>query len=240
MKTNKEIEIKWHADHVKRSDFLEFMMGQLKKTGTTKWGYVTVFGPDYYWETDQSWVGEATKKIQSYLETVDLPQDKKNEIVKTIKDSIESRLPLNVIRNRVSEDRNELTAKARLGDRHITVRQEENVLLDKQKAKQKDIDNLISLIGMKRSVTIKKDCDIYNIEMDNGAKVDVVWYKTMVKGFDDQVFIEVEVEGIPENEALEVLTQWKNQLRYHLKLTDDLISNESLYEIFTGKTYKKV
>ena len=62
----------------------------------------------------------------------------------------------------------------------------------------------------------------------------------MVKGFDDQVFIEVEVEGIPENEALEVLTQWKNQLRYHLKLTDDLISNESLYEIFTGKTYKKV
>ncbi len=241
MKKGKEIEIKWSADHVKRHEFLEFMTQQIKKAGTTKWGYLTVFGPDYYWKTDDAWVDEAMKNAFQAVELeAVVGKDVAEKKAKIAIDAFKKSMPVNVIRNRVSEDLNELTAKARLGDRHITVRQEENVKLDKTAAKQKDIDNLLMLIGMKRAVTIKKDCDIYTIKMEDGAKIDVVWYQTFVKGFEDRVFIEVEVGEVPEEQALEVLTQWQNQLRYHLKLTDNLISNDSLYEIFTGDTYKKV
>ena len=245
MKKAYEIEIKWQADHVKRHEFLDFMTQQIKKAGTTQWQYITVFGPDYYWKTDDSWVDEALSQALEKSELLSLATAvDENALIDTQKkkaiEIFKSMMPVSVLRNRVSEDSNELTAKARLGDRHIIVRQEENVPIDSEHVKQRDIDNLIHLIGMKKTVTIKKDCDIFTIKTDDGAKVDAVWYETFVKGFDNRVFIEVEVSGVSEDLALEILTRWKNQLRFHLKLTDNLISDQSLYEIFTGESYKRV
>lgn len=241
MKKAYEIEIKWQADHVKRHEFLDFMTQQIKKTGTTQWQYITVFGPDYYWKTDDSWVEPVLLESLKLAElNVGLEEGIAEQKAKKAIETFKQLMPTSVLRNRVSEDANELTAKARLGDRHIIVRQEENVAIDDSKVRQKDVDNLIHLIGMKKAVTIKKDCDIFTIKTEDGAKIDAVWYETFVKGFDNRIFIEVEVNGVTEDKAIEVLTHWKNQLRFHLKLTDNLISDKSLYEIFTGDIYKKV
>lgn len=235
MAKGKEIETKWIAKDVKRSVFSSFMFDQLKKLDKEEtWSFLSVKGPDYYWKTDPSFVEAAVTEM--------IEQGITSSINKTaISEIIKKHYPQNVIRHRVSEDCNELTTKARLlGQDGIKIRYEYNIALNPNKNTQKKLDDWLKLNNYKKDVTLIKDCDIFFVDYPDGAKVHTVWYEVYCKGHEDQVFVEVEVEGATEERSLELLERWANLLRHHLKLTNDLVSPNSLYEIYTGNTYKEV
>jgi len=234
MAHGKEIEIKWKSEHVKRTDFMNFMTTQLQKLKITKFKYLSVMGPDHYWKNSTKHISNSAKEIMKMLGITD------REKLSKIKDIMADNLPKNTVRHRVSPETNELTTKARLTTDSITVRAELNIPLDIAKVKQKDVNDWFKLNSYEKRITITKDCDIWWVPYEDGAMVSTVWYECYVDDVPNKIFIEVEVEGATEERSLEILNYWRNQLRFHLKLTDDLISEDSLYEIYTGEKYKKV
>lgn len=142
------------------------------------------------------------------------------------------------IRHRISKNTHELTSKMRLYKKSIRTRKEVNVRLALDQPVD-DVFELLSMMGLKMDVSITKDCDIYFI---NGATahVSIVWYIVHKKGRDDKVFVEVEVEGLSHRRSLKVLKVWMKRLKLMYGLKDKDISDDSLYEIYTGKRYHNV
>lgn len=234
MAHGKEIEKKWFGSSVKRSDFSAFMFDQLKRLEEETWSFLSVKGPDHYWKIDDSFIKKAADEIIELNEGSGLPKDQ-------LVDIISKHYPKNVIRHRVSEGTNELTTKARLlGEEGITVRYEYNIGLNASKNKQRELDDWLKLNNYRKDVTLIKDCDIFFVDYPDGAKVHTVWYEVFCKNKDNQIFIEVEVEGVSKERSLELLEKWSNLMRRNLGLTNDLISEDSLYELYTGNKYKEV
>lgn len=100
-----------------------------------------------------------------------------------------------------------------------------------------DVLELMPMLGFKKEFTITKDCDIYFIS-GAVAHVSIVWYIVHKDGAKDQVFIEVEVEGLSHNKSLKVLNTWVEQIQSMFNLKKKDFSNDSLYEIYSGKRYQ--
>jgi len=141
-------------------------------------------------------------------------------------------------RHRIGATTNEITCKARLSDKSIEVRKEINIPLARD-ASPYDVQAFFELIGFKRTTPLYKTCDIFFIQ-DGEASVDIVWYKTTAKDHKiPKVFVEVEIAGLPTRKSKKLLKKWKRTMKDLYGLTDDDISPDSLYEIYSGKKYRK-
>lgn len=142
------------------------------------------------------------------------------------------------IRHRKSRNTHELTSKQRLHKKSIKARKEVNVRLALNQPVE-DVFELLGMLGLNKEFTLTKDCDIYFIS-GNVAHVSIVWYKVQTEGHDAKVFIEVEVEGLSHNKSLKVLRWWIKKLQSMYDLSSKHVSDESLYEIYSGKRYVRV
>lgn len=131
---------------------------------------------------------------------------------------------------------NELTIKARLSKKSTTIRREINVKLAKETSPI-EVQAFMTEIGFDKCLPIHKDCDIYFIE-EFGVIVDVVWYRVTCGTHQVRDFLEVEVHESTKKKSMEVLGKWKSWLHREFGVTDKDIVNQSLYEIYSGKTYK--
>ena len=140
-------------------------------------------------------------------------------------------------RHRIGGTTNEITCKARMNDDSIEVRKEVNLALAPEVSPH-DVAAFMELIGFKRVLPLYKTCDIFFIE-DGGGSVDIVWYKITKSKIPPKIFVEVEVGGLPTNKSRKLLAKWKGIMKDLYGLTDDEISPDSLYEIYSGKKYRK-
>lgn len=140
-------------------------------------------------------------------------------------------------RHRIGSTTNELTVKARLTDKSITVRKEVNIPLAAD-ATPFDVLAFFELIGFKRVLPIYKTCDIFFIK-DGKASVDVVWYKVTHAHKAPDFYVEVEIGGLNTRKSKKLLKRWKKVMFDLYGLTDNDISPDSLYEIYSGKKYRK-
>ena len=146
-----------------------------------------------------------------------------------------------VARHREGKDLKELTVKARVDSEDITVRVEHNVALDPRHATAKSVHGFLKTSGYQKRVSIFKDCDIYRFKMKNSpVEATVVWYVVTCKGFKDRTFIEVEVDGGSQKARLKVLKRWTKLIEKGLKLSKKDISQESLFELYTGLKYRLI
>ena len=142
------------------------------------------------------------------------------------------------IRHRISKNTHELTSKMRIYKNSIKARKEVNVRLALDQPVE-DVFELLGMVGLKKVLAISKDCDIYFIS-GSTAHVSIVWYTVYEKKSKNKVFVEVEVEGLSHRRSLKVLRMWMDRLKDMYGLTDKQVSDESLYELYTGKRYHKV
>lgn len=146
-----------------------------------------------------------------------------------------------VARHRDGDDLKELTVKARVDSEDITVRVEHNIALDGKAATLKSVHGFLKTSGYQKLVSIYKDCDIYRFKMKNSpVEATVVWYEVTCKGRPKRTFIEVEVDGGSKKERLKILKMWTRLIQKGLKLGKKQISQESLYEIYTGLKYRMI
>lgn len=138
-------------------------------------------------------------------------------------------------RHRHGSITNELTIKARLSKKSTTRRREINLKLAKETSPIM-VQDFMKELGLGKVLPIFKDCDIYFIT-ENGITVDVVWYLVKVDGFEDRVFIEVEVHEAPVATSIAILKRWKKWLKTEFGITDADIAKDSLYEMYSGKKY---
>ena len=66
----------------------------------------------------------------------------------------------------------------------------------------------------------------------------VVWYEVICKGHPKRTFIEVEVDGGSKKQRLQVLKNWARLIDKGLNLNKKHISQDSLYELYTGTKYR--
>lgn len=142
------------------------------------------------------------------------------------------------LRHRISRNTHELTAKMRIYKKSIMARKEVNVKLALDQPVE-DVFELMGMLGLKKDVSITKDCDIYFID-GSTAHVSIVWYQVFVEGQDVRTFIEVEVEGLSHQKSMKVLRIWMKRLNEMYGLKKKHISDDSLYEIYSGKRYHNV
>lgn len=146
-----------------------------------------------------------------------------------------------VARHRDGDDLKELTVKARLDDNDITVRIEHNVALDPKHATIQSVHGFLKTSGYQKRVSIHKDCDIYRFKTKNSpVEATVVWYEVTCPEHPPRTFIEVEVDGGSKKQRLKVLKQWTRALEKGLKIGKKQVSQESLYEIYTGLKYRLI
>lgn len=140
-------------------------------------------------------------------------------------------------RHRIGGMTNELTIKSRISSKSIQVRKEINVPLAPE-ASPDDVCALMKLMGFKRILPIYKTCDIFFIK-DGRASVDIVWYKITRSKAAPRVFVEVEIGGLPMNQSKKLLKKWAILMENMCNLKPDERSFDSLYEIYTGRKYRK-
>jgi len=143
-----------------------------------------------------------------------------------------------VARHRDGEDCKELTVKARLSDESITERIEINLPLDLKGATKDLVHGWLRRSGYRKVVTLLKDCNIFVFKMESSpVHATVVWYKVKSKGFEDQIFIEVEVDNGTKKQRNEVLRYFKKLVRSGLGLGPESISHQSLLETYSDRRY---
>lgn len=140
-------------------------------------------------------------------------------------------------RHRIGGTTNEITCKARTSDSSIEVRKEVNLPLAPE-ASPHDVQAFFELIGFKKVMPLYKACDIFFIK-DGGGSVDVVWYKSTKSKTKPLILVEVEVAGLPVQKSRKLLSKWHGIMKELYGLTDEDISPDSLYEIYSGKKYRK-
>lgn len=142
------------------------------------------------------------------------------------------------LRHRKSRNTHELTAKMRIYKKSIKARKEVNVRLALDQPVE-DVFELMSMLGLRKDVAITKDCDIYFID-GSTAHVSIVWYQVYADDKSVRTFVEVEVEGLSHQKSLKVLRIWMKRLEKMYGLRRKHVSDESLYEIYSGKRYHNV
>ena len=143
-----------------------------------------------------------------------------------------------VLRHRTGADSNELTVKARIKSNSIKIRKEVNVKISEE-ATPLDVSAMFKLLGFKQEFAIYKSCDILFVK-DKNAEVSIVWYKVTKSGDRLRTFMEVEVDWVPQKESVRILNKWTKIVEHLFKLGPEHVSPDSLYEIFSGKRYRKV
>lgn len=142
-----------------------------------------------------------------------------------------------VWRHRYGPDCHELTVKGRLSAGSITVRLEKNLEIG-GKTTPDDVQVALLASGFKPKLNIYKDCLIYEIHAD-GAEIVVVWYRVKKSGRKSwDRYAEVEVNGVSEKKSLKILARWSKIMKDLYGLTEDDVSDLSLYEIYTGERYQ--
>lgn len=144
-----------------------------------------------------------------------------------------------VVRHRISKNTHELTIKRRIYKKSIRARKEVNVQL----ALSQPIEDVVAFlddIGFERQVRLVKDCDIYFIVMPSGVHASIVWYVVEADDGSMKRFIEVEIEGQSHHRSLASLDFWCKKIEKIFRLGRSDRSDDSLYEIYTGKRYKNV
>lgn len=154
-----------------------------------------------------------------------------------------------VIRYRQSEskDFSQITIKKRRNKKSIKDRLEVNITIDPS-SNTKDVFKFFELLGYKTEFWIFKKSHIFTfrVKTQKGAfsHITVVLYTVyQINSNEEPVsppsrFIEIEAEGrnINKPEALEIISDWQNQIQEKFSLKKKPL-NKSLYEIFSGKTY---
>lgn len=144
-----------------------------------------------------------------------------------------------VVRHRISKNTHELTIKLRIYKKSIKARKEVNVKLSLDQPIE-DVVEFLGCLGFKKKIKLVKDCDIYFIVQPNGVHASIVWYVVEDEAGNLRRFIEVEIEGQSHHRSLAVLDFWLKRIHKTFGLTDKDISDDSLYEIYTGKRYLNV
>lgn len=183
------------------------------------------------WKADQVGREEFNKKLRAYLDARYMYRFVRVSGPDTYFSDESGR----TVRHRISRNTHELTSKMRLNRRSILSRKEVNVKLDR-KQPVSDVFEFLSMLGLKMAVPLRKSCDIYFI---SGPKthLSIVWYRVKRRGKRDRVFVEVEVEGLSHKRSLAAIRPWVGRLQRMLGLRRRDVSNESLYELYTGKRY---
>ncbi len=142
-----------------------------------------------------------------------------------------------VVRHRYNDNYNALTVKLRKSSNSITDRVEVDLMIQ---GSPDDAVQFLTRTGYTKEFSLWKKAHIYHVD-DNGVEITLVIYDTKTKGKPDGRFIEVEVEkclNVSPRLAKKVLKKWDLILRERFGLTKPM--NKSLYEIISGKAYKKV
>jgi adenylate cyclase class IV len=143
-----------------------------------------------------------------------------------------------VLRHRYSGDCHELTTKGRLSFDSIKIRREINLKLAKG-VDPFDVACAMKMVKFKSTTSIYKDCDIYFID-ENGAEVQIVWYKTKHSGTRGpwKRFIEVEIAGASQRKSVRMLNRWAAIVEEMFGLSPEDRSKLSLFEIYSGRRYQ--
>lgn len=144
-----------------------------------------------------------------------------------------------VVRHRISKNTHELTIKLRIYKKSIKARKEVNVRLAQDQPIE-DVVEFLACLGFKQKIRLVKDCDIYFVVLPNGVHASIVWYVVEDEAGDLQRFIEVEIEGQSHHRSLAVLDFWCKRIEKLYGLTKRDRSDDSLYELYTGKRYRNV
>jgi adenylate cyclase class IV len=143
-----------------------------------------------------------------------------------------------VVRHR-NDSQNTLTVKCRKSLESIADRAEIDLHLNG--ATQEDVVQFLKLTGFRQEFSVWKKAHIFFVE-DEGVELSLVIYDVeATTGHPELRFIEVEVEKSPKistRKALRVLEKWDRRLRRKFGLSAP--SGLSLYEIFSGKSYRLV
>lgn len=144
-----------------------------------------------------------------------------------------------VVRHRISKNTHELTIKLRIYKKSIRARKEVNVRLAQDQPVE-DVVEFLQCLGFKKKICLVKDCDIYFLVQPNGVHASIVWYVVEDEAGNLRRFIEVEIEGQSHHRSLAVLDFWCKRVEKTYELTKRDRSDDSLYELYTGKRYLNV
>jgi len=137
----------------------------------------------------------------------------------------------------------ELTVKRRKDKKSTTSRVEVDLSFA-EKVTREDVTTFLELTGWKRAFTVIKDCHIFNFSATGKPKVSIVIYDCWLAGTDKPVpkrFIEIEAAK-GSNETFkrdkEIIDEWYSKISSRFDVEKPI--NKSLYEIFSGKSYRLV
>jgi hypothetical protein len=145
-----------------------------------------------------------------------------------------------VIRHRHWGQVNQLTVKLRKNKKSILNRIEQDLNFSK-KTSSKDISEFLRFAGYDKSVSIKKKSVVLWLENEAGLHFTMVLYevKSLNKEVPDKRFLEIEIEK--HNNINEINAETELAILNALISKKFLLSkpmNKSLYEIYSGKTYR--
>lgn len=141
----------------------------------------------------------------------------------------------------------ELTVKRRKDKKSTTSRVEVDLSFA-EKTTRDDVTTFLEFSGWRHAFTVVKDCHIFNFSAVGKPKVSIVIYDCwLVSGAQNkkasvpQRFIEIEAAK-GSNETLkrdkEIIEEWYQKISGLFDVEKPI--NKSLYEIFSGKSYKLV
>jgi adenylate cyclase class IV len=148
-----------------------------------------------------------------------------------------------VLRYRRDDDGSvELTTKQRKSDDSIRDRVEVNVRLD-PRTETETVEALLRAVGFKNDVALAKRSHVYRLEVGGGATAVIAFYVVDKVGANipPRAFIEVEIEqddNVPQAQAEALLDLFRDAFTFRFMLKEPL--NESLYEMYSGRTYEKL